>query len=92
MCVGQNGTFWDTGKGYYQLVRIFGTELRLWAVAISMNFRAKRGACNNLQQFATENKRCFSCWCRQVGAFPHSSSWLRYPCPVRLYHDHSQSP
>jgi len=41
MCMEQNGTFWDTGKRYYQLPGSFGTEVRSWVVAFPLNFRAK---------------------------------------------------
>ena len=59
MCVGQNGTQWDTNKGSFHLPGGFGTGFRSANGRDSCNWRAKSRARNNLQLFATKIKGCF---------------------------------
>ena len=94
MCVGQNGTFWDPGKRYYQLPRSFGTEVRSCVVVFPLNFRAERESCHKMPQNATKchtKKRYYDV--RAPGRRPSDSQGRIFnpastPGTARLAHSH----
>jgi len=61
MFVEQNGTQWNTRKGSFHLPGGFGTQFVPDAGRNSHKSLAESGACNTLQHFATQIKRCYEC-------------------------------